>query len=42
MPGLDTAVRPHVPLLDEHAEEILSGLLGYSAAQRRACASVDG
>ncbi|HEY0106099.1 MAG TPA: CoA transferase [Rhizomicrobium sp.] len=36
MPGLNTTVRPHVPALNEHGDEILAGLLNYSETQRRA------
>ena len=39
MPGLNTAVRSQVPSLNEHGEEILSGLLHYSEEQRAACAT---
>ncbi len=37
MPGLDTSVRPHVPVLGEHSTAVLRDMLGYSETQARDC-----
>jgi crotonobetainyl-CoA:carnitine CoA-transferase CaiB-like acyl-CoA transferase len=38
MPGLDTSVKSHVPALNEHCEEVLSGILAYTVEERSRCA----
>ncbi|HEX2826230.1 MAG TPA: CoA transferase [Burkholderiales bacterium] len=37
MPGLKTHARPHVAELGEHTVAVLTGLLGYSEEQAKAC-----
>ena len=37
IPGVPTHVQPQVPEFDEHAKEVLQGVLGYTEEQVLAC-----